>query len=211
MSADISERIKKILEEYGLSPSGFADLIKIQRSSMSHILSGRNNPSLDMVQKILSSFPELESDWLLIGRGPMKQLNLFGDEGEESQLPKKEKKEEKPRQELLSPSIPKSENPPPINQEEKSSDYEQKEESRINEKYIESPTPKESPKMAESKPGYEESKNQNYNKNKEGSSKEEPSQNSSELFAAAFGQPQKKVERIVIFYSDKTFSIYSPE
>lgn len=63
-----------------IAPSAFADEIDIQRSSISHILSGRNNPSLDVVIKILSKYPEIKSDWLLTGKGPMKQLNLFGEE-----------------------------------------------------------------------------------------------------------------------------------
>jgi transcriptional regulator with XRE-family HTH domain len=97
----ITERILAILEDKGLTPSSFADTIGIQRSSMSHILSGRNKPSLDVIHKILITFPDIQSDWLLTGKGPMKQLNLFGepqktDPEEERKLLRKEleKKEE---------------------------------------------------------------------------------------------------------------------
>nr|WP_233816811.1 helix-turn-helix transcriptional regulator [Dyadobacter sp. CY312] len=48
-----------------ISPSIFADEIGIQRSSMSHILAGRNKPSLDIVQKIVKRFPELGVNWIL--------------------------------------------------------------------------------------------------------------------------------------------------
>lgn len=97
----ITERILAILEYKELTPSSFADTIGIQRSSMSHILSGRNKPSLDVIHKILITFPDILSDWLLTGKGPMKQLNLFGEpqktdpEEERKQIRKElEKKEE---------------------------------------------------------------------------------------------------------------------
>jgi len=75
------DRIKKIIELESISYSKFADIIGIQRSGISHILSGRNNPSLEVVQKILESFDYLNTDWLLFGKGEMKkydkQANLF--------------------------------------------------------------------------------------------------------------------------------------
>lgn len=54
-----------------MTPSQFADTIGIQRSGMSHILAGRNNPSLDFVLKVLASFPEISPSWLLQGKGEM--------------------------------------------------------------------------------------------------------------------------------------------
>lgn len=50
-----------------LSASAFADKIEVQRSSISHILSGRNKPSLEFIQKVLAAFPKVSSDWLLTG------------------------------------------------------------------------------------------------------------------------------------------------
>lgn len=54
-----------------LSPAQFADRIGIQRSGLSHILAGRNNPSLDFVLKVLAAFPEISPSWLLQGKGEM--------------------------------------------------------------------------------------------------------------------------------------------
>ncbi|MDR2906540.1 MAG: helix-turn-helix transcriptional regulator [Bacteroidales bacterium] len=54
-----------------MSPTQFADAIGIQRPTMSHILARRNNPSLDFVTKVLVRFPEISSEWLLIGKGQM--------------------------------------------------------------------------------------------------------------------------------------------
>ena len=55
----------------GLTPIQFAEIIGVQRSSISHFLSGRNNPSLDVMRKILTSFPDISGDWLVTGEGPM--------------------------------------------------------------------------------------------------------------------------------------------
>jgi transcriptional regulator with XRE-family HTH domain len=61
------DRIKKIISDNQLTNSSFADKIGVPRSSISHILSGRNNPSLDLIIKILKSFPEINADFLLTG------------------------------------------------------------------------------------------------------------------------------------------------
>ena len=63
----IIERIKRIISDSGLSNSSFADKIGVPRSSISHILSGRNNPSLDLIIKILRNFDDINADFLLRG------------------------------------------------------------------------------------------------------------------------------------------------
>ena len=57
------------MEYYGESASSFAEKISVQRSSISHILSGRNKPSLEFVLKTLTAFPEVELYWLMNGKG----------------------------------------------------------------------------------------------------------------------------------------------
>lgn len=69
----MKERILQVMENEGLAPSKFAETIGIQRSAMSHIISGRNNPSLDVFMKILETFPYINSDWLLFGKGEMQK------------------------------------------------------------------------------------------------------------------------------------------
>lgn len=68
-SDDFAKRLQKVIEYYGESASSFSEKIGVQRSSISHILSGRNKPSLDFVLKVLSSYPEVELYWLLNGKG----------------------------------------------------------------------------------------------------------------------------------------------
>jgi len=65
------DRVKKLLEIEHLTPSQFADEIKLQRSSLSHVLSGRNKPSLDFVMKIKERFSEVNLEWLIFGKGHM--------------------------------------------------------------------------------------------------------------------------------------------
>lgn len=66
---EFTKRLQKVIDFYGESASSFAEKIGVQRSSISHILSGRNKPSLDFVLKVLSSFPEVELYWLMNGKG----------------------------------------------------------------------------------------------------------------------------------------------
>ena len=61
----INDKIKQILIDKNLSPSYFADEIGVQRSSISHILSGRNRPSFDIIQKIIRRFPDLGYEWIM--------------------------------------------------------------------------------------------------------------------------------------------------
>lgn len=68
-SEDFAKRLQKVIDFYSETASSFAEKIGVQRSSISHILSGRNKPSLDFVLKVLSEFPEVELYWLLNGKG----------------------------------------------------------------------------------------------------------------------------------------------
>lgn len=66
---DFIKRLEKLMTFNGLNASGLADKLAIQRSSISHILSGRNKPSLDLILKIISEFPDVDFYWLLLGKG----------------------------------------------------------------------------------------------------------------------------------------------
>jgi len=72
----LNERIAKVIEYSNLTPSEFADEIDVQRSSISHITSGRNKPSLEFIIKIKSRFPEILWDWLVTGEGQMLKSDL---------------------------------------------------------------------------------------------------------------------------------------
>ena len=70
---EFAERLKNVMEYYNLTATALADSIAIQRSSISHLLSGRNKPSLDFVMKVLEKYPDVELYWLLNGKGEFPQ------------------------------------------------------------------------------------------------------------------------------------------
>lgn len=72
----MKERIKKIMDSENMSPARFADTLQIGRAVISHILNGRNNPSLDVITRILTQIPEINSQWLLTGTGSMYKSEI---------------------------------------------------------------------------------------------------------------------------------------
>lgn len=143
----MKSRVAKIIKSEKLSSSKFADSIGVQRSSISHILSGRNKPSLDFIQKILTEYKNISSDWLLFGKG-----NMY-----------KEGMSEKDSPNHIDSLF-----------------EEEKKEAAEEEKVI--PQKKQTQQKPEA---------QNITQN-----------------LASFNYTQKKVERIVLFFTDKTFKEY---
>ena len=68
-TAEFLKRLKTILDHHELSSAAFADLINVQRSSISHLINGRNKPSLEFVMKVHESFPDIDLQWLLYNKG----------------------------------------------------------------------------------------------------------------------------------------------
>ena len=82
----INKRIEKLLKEKGISASEFSKKINVQRSSISHIINGRNKPSLEIVTKICKVYPDIKLDWLIFGENyessspsPMNSKNIQKD------------------------------------------------------------------------------------------------------------------------------------
>jgi transcriptional regulator with XRE-family HTH domain len=72
----IQERLKMIIKMHNLNASAFADKIGVQRSNVSHILGGRNKPSIDFLEKTLTHFPRVNAMWLITGKTQeIKQTN----------------------------------------------------------------------------------------------------------------------------------------
>jgi transcriptional regulator with XRE-family HTH domain len=74
-SEDFAKRLQVVMDYYGLTSSALADAIEFNRSSISHLLSGRNKPSLEFVMKILDKFPEVKLYWLLNGKGDFPETD----------------------------------------------------------------------------------------------------------------------------------------
>ena len=88
---ELIERFRYIMKLNSLSASAFADEIGVQRSSISHILSGRNKPSLEFIQKVLKRYPKVDANWLISGTTVVQEerIRLEDDKAKSS-----EKKEE---------------------------------------------------------------------------------------------------------------------
>lgn len=77
---EIKDRLIEVLKRKNLNASSFADILKIQKSNVSHILSGRNKPSLDFIQKFINAFPNEDVVWLITGnqinelKSPKKEI-----------------------------------------------------------------------------------------------------------------------------------------
>lgn len=100
---DFVQKLEQILNYFNLNASAFADKIGVQRSSLSHLLSGRNKPSLEFVIKITEAFPEVDLYWFLLNKGSFPKSNSIENHliSEEIQPKKKE--------EISKPEVIKSE------------------------------------------------------------------------------------------------------
>ena len=91
-------RIKTIIDYYELSASRFADSLNVPRSTISHLLSGRNKPSFEFIQKIMQAYPEINTEWLINGKGTFlkeKEQDLFTSIDSEPAKPEKQTQAQK--------------------------------------------------------------------------------------------------------------------
>jgi len=156
----MKDRILQIIKEEGLTNTRFAQEIGVQPSSISHIVSGRNKASIELITKILHRFPGINTDWLMLGKGEMYKTN-------QPEPPVAPQNSQSATDLFSQPSGPEAKPDPPPDQ---------------------SNEPTVNPGLSdtvesEDPPPYK---------------RQTPSPN------------QKHIEKIVVFYSDKTFSEYNP-
>ena len=65
----MNDRLQQFLTMENLSPAHFAEKLGIQRSGVSHLLSGRNKPSFEFLQRMMNAFPDVNYEWLILGKG----------------------------------------------------------------------------------------------------------------------------------------------
>ncbi len=182
MMNEIQDRIFLLVKTKNLTSAEFADAIGVQPSNISHIMSGRNRPSLDLVMKVLKKYPEIRSEWLINGVGSMtKDYGLFNEED-------KGKSEKKSvnivQQELLFDPASEQNLEPNLKTEEELSKKNLIEKENPENEILEDPIDeKHFPKSH-----YQERKRTDTQINS-----------------------LKKIEKIVIFYEDRTFREYCPE
>lgn len=96
----MEERIQRIIDSEGLTPARFAEILGVQRSAISHILTGRNKPSFELINKLLTSFPAISADWLITGKGEMRKIvvqrSLFDDLEQMGNVKSEVKKDDQP-------------------------------------------------------------------------------------------------------------------
>lgn len=79
------ERIKQLIDTLQVSHTQFAETIGINRSNLTHLFSGRNQPSLDLMKKILVAYPQVKTEWLIMGVGEMFTQDSRGSISETTQ------------------------------------------------------------------------------------------------------------------------------
>lgn len=160
----MKDRLQRFLELEQLTPSRLADILGIQRSGLSHILSGRNKPGFDFIQKIIVKFPSLNADWLLTGKGKIYKE---------------------------SSSAPLTSSEGPLYPKE--ARFFSNEPESVNHSYSEN--------------AIEVSSNQNF---KPDLTQPELSENSINDFNQAIHAEKKNLKKIIMIYSDGTFTEYTP-
>lgn len=213
------ERIREILSVRQLSPTQFADAIGVARPIVSHILSGRNKPSLEVVQKVIAAFPDLSLPWLLSGNGPM--VTTVPSPQPASQAPVATREPVKAPDKALTQRID-SETTPPVTVE--TADARRPLAASAQARTVNQTEAFADPLPATSGHPLAEPP---------AAPPQAPSQNSVAAIAApltagvavpptaqakaaepmlqAFAEPDKAIRRIVIFYHDGTFSDFRPE
>lgn len=101
-NTEFAKRLHILMDYYQISASAFADKIHVPRSSISHLLSGRNKPSLDFVLKVVKEFDEVELYWLLNGKGSFPIENATKTVRQENMAPSAEKVREIKKEYTLS-------------------------------------------------------------------------------------------------------------
>ncbi|RSK34477.1 helix-turn-helix domain-containing protein [Hymenobacter metallilatus] len=195
------ERIRQLLTARQLSPSQFADAVGVARPIISHILSGRNKPSLEVVQKILAAFPDLSVNWLLLGAGDMQASSE-----EPEPAATKSKLAAAPPKPPKQPAAPVSA-APSSSERTAATEIAQappKEAAVVSAEHAAvAVAPAYSPASAmaplEAAPAITSTAAASHAEGSQG------------IPLAALAEPGKRIRRIVIFYQDGTFSDYQPE
>jgi transcriptional regulator with XRE-family HTH domain len=84
LQMEILDRIKMVMKMNQLNAASFADRIGVQRSNVSHVLTGRNKPSLDFIEKMLIQFPKVNASWLISGQ--IQQTDVINPSKEDESL-----------------------------------------------------------------------------------------------------------------------------
>jgi len=189
------DRVKLLMSVQNLSPAQLATTIGVQRSGISHILSGRNKPSLDFVLKVLESFPKLSEKWLLKGEGEM----FIGDQSPKDLFQTEQKK--------------------PEDNSTKNSGFDEKqmlrdEEAAVYERKIVHPSSDDSKNIVEMG-GQQDEKVAGSREQDHFAKDDKVKMQDRNILPKAMNtiskDTQKKITQLIIFYDDDSFKVYHPE
>jgi transcriptional regulator with XRE-family HTH domain len=166
----MKDRINTLIKAMNYTATQFADEIGVQKSGISHILSGRNNPSLDFIQKILQRFPEVNMEWLVMGRGSMIGNEPDGNLRSATTVFPSQQSQNQPL-DLFSPPI----SPASVVDQ---SVFKQEQNETVKEEPV-------SPSVEKSRPSGNERLKEEEN--------------------IPYGEKRKRIDKIIVFYSDRTF------
>lgn len=105
----MKERLEQFLSDQQLKPGKFAQIMEVQPSNITHIISGRSKPGFEFISKMLTKFPNLNPDWLIMGAGEMyripEQLDVFeAPEHPEPEVLSEAPQEESPKEDVSIPA-----------------------------------------------------------------------------------------------------------
>ncbi|WP_072144867.1 helix-turn-helix domain-containing protein [Hymenobacter sp. AT01-02] len=193
------DRIREILHSHELTPTQFADAIQVSRPVISHILSGRNKPSLEVVQKIVAAFPDIALSWLLTGSGAMKEAAPA-----EPVLAQSRTRAPRPATTVASTIPPQ----PPLKEPETVASATQPLQSEPQPAVV---VQSDAEVVSTPSMSARESSTSRVAPTARVSLPQTPAQTPNSDLLVGIAEPGKRIRRIVIFYQDGTFSDYQPE
>ncbi len=210
----MNNRISMVLKAKNISPAQLADDLGVQRSGISHILNGRNKPSLDFIQKLIRLYPDISIQWLLFGEGPMMNPYPSKDTEPAKRDPEPAPKPKPLMMELFADEITheekystqqKENDPEPDNQSsDKQSDESSLKDTEKGAPEYEIKNEPEKNVISPTEAGKE------LKEKATGLAADIPAADNAQKFPDKPGDGRRLV-KIVMFYSDKTFAEYLPE
>lgn len=209
----MNDRIALVIKAKNITPSQLADELGVQRSGVSHILNNRNKPSLEFIQKLIKSYPEISTEWMLFGEGPMMKPFL----GEQPQITSEKEVDKKPA--VAKPIIMElfadddTEEDIEATEIDESAPENTDQVSNIQAVETQNSVPETPSEISSDKisSASDADKQQNSDASR---TKEEKLDKSREIGVAqkktVISKDDRVVERVIIFYSDKTFTAYNP-
>lgn len=203
----MNERIELLIKLKNITPAQFADELDLQRANVSHILTGRNKPSLDFIQRIIRRYPEVNIPWLLFGEGEILSASLNENDKQEDKTRKEQPNPAKGMSQHFDMRLFPDEDTTPV--QESNPEGERNEKGKTETVDIQQNIEENSL----TKPVEKTKADKSVEKVSEttGPVSSHPSEIAKDKAEPYIEKEQKRVVKIVFFYADRTFEEYLPE